>query len=81
VAQFFIPKSILVRLLSAGHLPPGLTYRLLPDVFDGAMIVLAVFVLNFIHPGWFLSGATNPHGTMSGEKDSQIPASSRIHER
>ena len=37
------------------HIREALTYvDANPDIFDGAMITLAMFTLNVIHPGWFL---------------------------
>lgn len=50
----FLPRCILVR-----HLPRFalllLTY-ITTDVFDGAMITLAIYTLNFFHPGFLLNG-------------------------
>lgn len=40
--------------------PCQLTFRL--DVLDGAMIVLATFTMNFLHPGFLLgNGSTWNH--------------------
>ena len=38
------------------------------DVFDGAMIVLAMYTLNLFHPGIYLRGEDHPSQTSSGSE-------------
>ncbi|KAF7303572.1 hypothetical protein MIND_00586500 [Mycena indigotica] len=46
------------------------------NVLDGAMIVLAIFTWNFVHPGWFLSGslAAGGDGRRSNEHKGLVMA-------
>ena len=39
-----------------------------PDVLDGAMIMLAIYTLNFIHPGIFLYGGSSTNIVKGNEK-------------
>ena len=50
--QWLFSSSMLNNLLP----PQVLIVVLLADTFDGAMIVLAAFTLNFLHPGMLLAG-------------------------
>ena len=53
-----VQRSTLVRHLPSYRLSSNSTPSsplLLPDVLDGAMITLAIYTFNFIHPGYFLA--------------------------
>lgn len=44
---------------------------MLIDVLDGAMIVLAMFTLNFFHPAWLLGKADSWNEKEPSEADSE----------
>jgi hypothetical protein len=44
----------------------------LTDVLDGAMIVLAMFTLNFLHPGLRFRGVASPLKSRGEKTDGQL---------
>ena len=53
----------------------------LADVFDGSMIVLAMYTLNFFHPGFFLQLPDDLTPSLTGSDDIDLTERLKPEER